>query len=434
MFKKSLGIILAIALVATMTCIASVTAFATVDTTKIYTVAGAQGLCEASDPTSTGWKPADAANNMATIDASSLYASYVPADQIVKVFTNVAAGSYDFKITTNNAWDNGEYNLTGDASFGGANATVVVANTGDTVVIGFDGTKAYIDYNGPALGATVAPTEVVTDAPTDATVAPTDATVAPTDATVAPTEVATEVPTQTTTVPADASTATVKTGDTVTFTVHLTAGTADAPVVAIDDAIDFSNTTLQFVSASFPNLSGVVGGTTANATDDANVSELNFNASVLAGFPAFAAAGGADVAVVTFNVIADGQCWANSNMDSCYDVNFNDFVVNNVATNGAVLSQKIDVKAAPTTPTEPTIPTEPTTPTTVTPTDATVAPTTIATDATTVATVAPTTAATTATPGGSVTTGQATSVTVLFVVLMLAAGVVLFARKRRVND
>ena len=40
--------------------------------------------------------------------------------------TDVKAGSYEFKVRTNHAWDNGEYNLEGDASSGGANAKVVL--------------------------------------------------------------------------------------------------------------------------------------------------------------------------------------------------------------------------------------------------------------------------------------------------------------------
>lgn len=58
--------------------------------------------------------------------------------------TDVKAGSYEFKIRTNRAWDNGEYNLEGDASSGGANAKVDVAKDGSTVTITFDGTKAAV--------------------------------------------------------------------------------------------------------------------------------------------------------------------------------------------------------------------------------------------------------------------------------------------------
>lgn len=58
--------------------------------------------------------------------------------------TDVKAGSYEFKIRTNHAWDNGEYNLEGDASSGGANAKVDVAKDGSTVTITFDGTKAAV--------------------------------------------------------------------------------------------------------------------------------------------------------------------------------------------------------------------------------------------------------------------------------------------------
>ncbi len=72
--------------------------------------------------------------------------------------TDVKAGSYEFKIRTNHAWDNGEYNLDGDASSGGANATVEVAKDGSTVTVTFDGTKAAVTVKEAGAEAP-APTE-----------------------------------------------------------------------------------------------------------------------------------------------------------------------------------------------------------------------------------------------------------------------------------
>jgi len=72
--------------------------------------------------------------------------------------TDVKAGSYEFKVRTNHAWDNGEYNLEGDASSGGANAKVDVAKDGSTVTITFDGTKAAVTVK-DASAAPAAPAD-----------------------------------------------------------------------------------------------------------------------------------------------------------------------------------------------------------------------------------------------------------------------------------
>ena len=62
-----------------------------------------------------------------------------------KTYTDVPAGTYQFKVTTNGAWDIGDYNLEGDAKYGGANAVAEVLYDNATVTIGFDGTKATLD-------------------------------------------------------------------------------------------------------------------------------------------------------------------------------------------------------------------------------------------------------------------------------------------------
>lgn len=67
--------------------------------------------------------------------------------------TDVKAGSYEFKIRTNHAWDNGEYNLEGDASSGGSNAKVEVAKDGSTVTVTFDGTKAAVTVKDASAAA-----------------------------------------------------------------------------------------------------------------------------------------------------------------------------------------------------------------------------------------------------------------------------------------
>ena len=71
--------------------------------------------------------------------------------------TDVKAGSYEFKIRTNHAWDNGEYNLEGDASLGGGNAKVEVAKDGSTVTVTFDGTKAAVTVKEAGAAAPTTP-------------------------------------------------------------------------------------------------------------------------------------------------------------------------------------------------------------------------------------------------------------------------------------
>ena len=72
---------------------------------------------------------------------------------------DVKAGSYEFKIRTNHAWNNGEYNLEGDASSGGANAKVDVAKDGSTVTVTFDGTKAAVTVKDASAAAPAAPAD-----------------------------------------------------------------------------------------------------------------------------------------------------------------------------------------------------------------------------------------------------------------------------------
>lgn len=120
--SKLLAIVMTIAMVAALCC-------TTVFAADTYNVAGAEGL------TGANWDPA--ANQM-TDNGDGTYSI---------TFTGIAKGTYEFKIATNGAWDNGEYNLEGDASSGGANASVTVDENDSTVVISFDGEKASVVVN-----------------------------------------------------------------------------------------------------------------------------------------------------------------------------------------------------------------------------------------------------------------------------------------------
>lgn len=133
------------ALVATaaMTMAMCATAFAA-DT---YNVAGAEGL------TGVNWDPAQ--NEMKDNGDGTW----------TKQFDNVKAGTYEFKIATNGAWDNGEYNLEGDASSGGSNASVTVDTDGSTVVVTFDGTKAAVTVSAGSAATPAAPADTTPSAP-----------------------------------------------------------------------------------------------------------------------------------------------------------------------------------------------------------------------------------------------------------------------------
>lgn len=119
--KKLIVAVMAMALALGML---TMTASAAEDT---YNVAGVEALCGVN------WDPS--ANQMEKQDDGTW----------VKEFTNIKAGSYEFKVATNGAWGNAEYNLDGDASNDGPNATVTVEEDNSTVVVSFDGTKASVE-------------------------------------------------------------------------------------------------------------------------------------------------------------------------------------------------------------------------------------------------------------------------------------------------
>ena len=127
LFKKIAAVVAATAMTVAMTT----TAFAA-DTT--YNVAGAEGLCGVN------WDPS--ANQM-TDNGDGTW---------TKEFTNIAAGTYEFKVVEGGAWGNPDYNLEGSAANGGANASVTVEADGATVVVGFDGEKATVEVK--AAGTT----------------------------------------------------------------------------------------------------------------------------------------------------------------------------------------------------------------------------------------------------------------------------------------
>lgn len=88
-----------------------------------YTVAGNAELCNGIS-----WDPASSVNRMLIQEDGSYAITY----------TNVPVGKHSFKVTTNGKWDIGDYNLNGDAKFGGANAEIDIKQDNSTVKITFD--------------------------------------------------------------------------------------------------------------------------------------------------------------------------------------------------------------------------------------------------------------------------------------------------------
>ncbi len=91
-----------------------------------YYVAGEEGLCGKN------W---DAAGSLMTKNDDGTYSV---------TFTGIAAGTYEFKVT-DGTWDN-SWNLEGNANLAG-NASVEVGEDDSTVVVSFDGDKAYVEVN-----------------------------------------------------------------------------------------------------------------------------------------------------------------------------------------------------------------------------------------------------------------------------------------------
>ena len=96
-----------------------------------YTVAGSSGLCGSE------WAPADTANDMTYDEATETY---------TKVYTNVKAGTYEFKCVKDHSWN---------VAYPGSNKSVTVAKDGSTVVITLKGTTVSVEVKEPVANALV---------------------------------------------------------------------------------------------------------------------------------------------------------------------------------------------------------------------------------------------------------------------------------------
>ncbi len=148
--KKILSLILAIVMVFSVASVGIISSFA-LSEGEFHVVAGAAELCGSN------WDPSDTNNQMTWNADKGIYE---------KVYTNVAAGTYDFKVTTGGSWDIADFNLTGDAKYGGPNATAEVTQDGSTVTIGFDGTKALLEITAGGGSVDPIPTTPVDPIPT----------------------------------------------------------------------------------------------------------------------------------------------------------------------------------------------------------------------------------------------------------------------------
>lgn len=91
---------------------------------SVYTVVGAAGLCGSA------WDTTAAANDMTYDAATGVY---------TKVYENVAAGTYEYKVCLNHAWGTGEYPV------GMVNNNVTVSAAGSTVTITWNPTTQTLD-------------------------------------------------------------------------------------------------------------------------------------------------------------------------------------------------------------------------------------------------------------------------------------------------
>ena len=91
---------------------------------SVYTVVGQAGLC-GSD-----WNTNDESNNMTYDEATGVY---------TKVYENVAAGTYEYKVVLNHKWGAGEYPTNG------ANSSLTVATDGSTVTIRWNPTAQTLE-------------------------------------------------------------------------------------------------------------------------------------------------------------------------------------------------------------------------------------------------------------------------------------------------
>ena len=137
--NKIVSLILAVVMVFSMFAVAA----SALSEGEVWTVAGADGLCGSM------WDPADSSNQMTWNADKGIYE---------KVYEGVAAGTYEFKVVMGTSWGT-EYNLQGDASMGGGNASVTVDVDGSTVTVGFDGTKALVEVAAPSAPVETTPAE-----------------------------------------------------------------------------------------------------------------------------------------------------------------------------------------------------------------------------------------------------------------------------------
>ena len=128
--KKIISVLLAVVLVMTMATVAIVSSSALTGD-EVYVVVGEGGLCGSE------WDPGDTANNQMTWNAEK--------SVFEKVYTNVAAGSYQFKVLEGTSWGNPDYNFEGQANSSG-NAILNVDADGATVTIIFNGSYVEAEF------------------------------------------------------------------------------------------------------------------------------------------------------------------------------------------------------------------------------------------------------------------------------------------------
>ena len=181
-----------------------------------YTIAGSAGLC------GTEWDTTNTANDM----------TYVSGNNYQKVFTGVAAGTYEFKVAEDHKWD---------VSYGdnGGNISVTVAEDNSTLTITFDYVTCAISYT--VAKAEPEPSESTTPSETESTTPSETESTAPSETeSTQPSETESTQPTDTEAEPVLVVAKKIKAGKTTTAEVEnagdeeVSFSTTDKKIVKVD--------------------------------------------------------------------------------------------------------------------------------------------------------------------------------------------------------
>ncbi|MBE6734913.1 MAG: hypothetical protein E7563_06205, partial [Ruminococcaceae bacterium] len=149
--KKIISLVLVAMMIMAMATVAIVSTSALAEG-ETYIVAGSGALCGSE------WDTTDTNNQMTWNAEKSVYE---------KVYTNVAAGTYNYKVVRGTTWGDA-YTELGPANSMGDDGVINVAEDGSTVTLAFNGGNVVITVSAaPVETTTAAPVETTTAAPVE---------------------------------------------------------------------------------------------------------------------------------------------------------------------------------------------------------------------------------------------------------------------------